>query len=142
MGREGRETTAGEPSDGDPQVGRTQKREIDEGWRASAEETLVGIKEWRKAHPKATLTEIEEAIDRGLNQFRKQVVRDVAEASSVKSWAGASKEERPTCPDCGRPLQSSGSDERRLVTQGGEVFVLERAYGLCPSCKKGLFPPG
>ena len=117
-------------------------RTMDEGWRESAEETLLGIKEWRKEHPKATLTEIEEAIDQQINRFRKRIVTDVVEASSVKAWAGKTKEERPKCPDCGSPLQSSGSDERRLVTQGGEVLLLERTYGICPSCRKGLFPPG
>ena len=117
-------------------------RAMDEGWQEEATEALVGIKEWRKEHPKATLTEIERAMDERLNRFRKRLLEDVASASQVKEWAGKPEEERPTCRECGTVLVSKGLQDRQLQTQGGELLKLERVYGLCPSCQKGFFPPG
>src|SRR5438105_15013687 len=36
---------------------------VEERWRALSEEVLVGFREWRDRHPKATLVEIEAALD-------------------------------------------------------------------------------
>jgi hypothetical protein len=42
-----------------------------------------------------------------------------------------------------RPLPPGqrGKRARQLKTQGGQQITLARSYGLCPTCKKGLFPP-
>ncbi len=50
---------------------------MDGRWREETEAILTGFKEWRLQHPRATLSEIEAALD--------------------ARWAVA----RPRCPDCG-----------------------------------------
>ena len=39
------------------------ERDRDAHWRELAEEVLTGFREWREAHPTATLAEIEAALD-------------------------------------------------------------------------------
>ncbi len=39
-------------------------------WRELSEEVISGMKEWRDQHPKATLREIEEALDERLGKMR------------------------------------------------------------------------
>jgi len=53
-------------------------REIDERWRELAEEALAGMKEWRLAHRKATLSEIEAALDERLEKVRARMLEDAA----------------------------------------------------------------
>jgi hypothetical protein len=38
-------------------------QEFDQKWQKLSEEVLVGMKDWRMQHPKATFQEIEEALD-------------------------------------------------------------------------------
>ena len=47
-------------------------------WRALSEEAIVGIKERRIQHPKATLQEIEAAVDERLAQLCTHILQDVA----------------------------------------------------------------
>ena len=42
---------------------RRRERRMDGRWAGEAEAVLTGFKEWRLAHPQATLTEIEAALD-------------------------------------------------------------------------------
>ncbi len=39
---------------------------FEQQWRTLSEEVISGMKEWRDQHPKATLREIEEALDERL----------------------------------------------------------------------------
>ena len=39
--------------------------DFDSQWRELAEEVLTGMTEWRLQHPKARLSEIEQALDDG-----------------------------------------------------------------------------
>lgn len=117
-------------------------REIDRKWHELSEEVISGMKEWRLQHPQATLNEIEAAIDERLNRLRKQMVEDVALASRAAEWSGGPAREVPLCPQCQMPLQARGRRLRQLQTQGGQLVVLQREYGVCPQCGQGLFPPG
>ena len=58
--------------------------------------------QWRQDHPKATLTEIEEAVEAELGQVRKQLVERMA--------AAAAETERtvPVCPQCGEKMVKNG----------------------------------
>lgn len=118
------------------------RSDFDLDWQKLAEESLTGMKEWRLQHPKATFKEIETALDERLNALRARMLSDVSAASTAAEWGGGSKEERPRCPECGHPLSRRGRKRRTLQTQGGQEVVLERQYGVCPSCGTGLFPPG
>jgi len=42
----------------------------DQHWEALSHEILTGMREWRSQHPKATLREIEVALDQHLSRLR------------------------------------------------------------------------
>jgi hypothetical protein len=69
-------------------------------WRALSEEVIVGIKEWRIQHPKATLQEIEAAMDERLAQLRTRMLQDGALASRAADLHQRAVQERPVCPTC------------------------------------------
>lgn len=116
--------------------------EIETRWRELAEEAMVGMKEWRVSHPKATLAEIEAALDERLAKVRARMLEDTAHMSAAADVAGAREQERPSCPECGGRLEDQGQDTRRLTTAGNQTITLRRSYGLCPRCGTRLFPPG
>lgn len=116
--------------------------EIDERWRELAEEAMSGMKEWRLAHPKAKLSEIEAALDEHLARVRARMLEDAAQVSAAADIAGSGGAERPRCPECGEGLADQGQDARVLATAGNQTITLRRSYGLCPSCGARLFPPG
>jgi hypothetical protein len=111
-------------------------------WLELAEEVLSGMTEWRLQHPRATFSEIEAALDARLNRVRAQLLSKLSTASAAAEWRETPPERRPRCPECGQPLSARGKKVRRLQTQGGQEVVLERTYGVCPSCRTGFFPPG
>ncbi|MDP8924938.1 MAG: hypothetical protein M3O34_18980 [Chloroflexota bacterium] len=104
------------------------------------ESVWTGMADWRAAHPKATFSEIEAALDERLDQVRARVLADLALASAAAEVTGESAEERPRCERCGGVLHARGSSERRLLTRGGAAVRLERTYATCPRCGDGTFP--
>jgi len=98
--------------------------------------------DWRAAHPKATFSEIEAALDERLNQVRARVLADLALASAAADLQAAGSEERPRCERCGVALQARGQSERGILTHGGAEVRLVRSYATCPRCGDGSFPPG
>jgi hypothetical protein len=116
--------------------------EMDQDWQRLSEQILSDIKEWRRAHPKATFREIEDEVHARLSRLEAQVLQDTAQASRSGEWSGASEQERPLCPTCGTPLQARGKQSRTLQAAGGQDVRLSRSYGTCPVCGVGLFPPG
>jgi hypothetical protein len=111
-------------------------------WEVLSAEILSGMREWRLSHPKATLREIEAALDERWHRLRARMLRDVALQSVAADWKDVAEAERPTCRVCGTALVLRGKRTRQLKTYGGHQIRLERSYGLCPTCKQGLFPPG
>src|SRR5512140_881358 len=103
---------------------------------------MSGMKEWRLAHPKATLSEIEAALDERLAKVRARMLEDAAQLSAVADIAGARESEQARCPECGEVLKDQGQDTRQLATAGDQTITLRRSYGLCPRCGARLFPPG
>ena len=119
-----------------------RRTDFDQRWRELSEEAITGIKEWRLQHPRASLKEIEAAIDERLSKVRARMVQDAALASDQADWTEAPASERPRCATCERPLRSAGSQTRQIQTQGGHELELSRKYGVCPECGAGFFPPG
>ena len=109
-------------------------------WQSQSSAMLTGLAEWRAQHPRATLREIEAELDQRWAVVRAKLLADTAALSAVRSWTGA--EDAPLCPTCGVGLQRQAKGTRQLQTQGGQTLTLERAYGRCPQCGEGFFPPG
>jgi YgiT-type zinc finger domain-containing protein len=103
---------------------------------------LSGMKEWRQQHPTATLREIEEAMDERLARWRAGMLEELVKMSEQADWSQSPSESRPSCEQCGTPLESRGKRSRWLQTSGGQQVEIERSYGTCPQCGQGLFPPG
>lgn len=116
--------------------------DFDAKWHELAEEVVSGMKEWRLQHPKASLREIEQALDERLGRMRARMLQDAAMASAAADIQAAQEGERPICPQCGARLEARGSHERELTTHHNQSVRLERSYGVCPACGAGFFPPG
>jgi hypothetical protein len=112
----------------------------DARWNALAAEVLTGFRAWRTQHPTATLTEIEDDLDRRPHGMRARLLEDAAVRSAAADLGATMA--RPVCPECGTPMQADGREVRRLTTTGDEVLTLARAHARCPACGTGLFPPG
>jgi YgiT-type zinc finger domain-containing protein len=108
----------------------------DDAWDASLTRAREVLRQWRAAHPQATFTEIEAAVDAELQQVRAQLVTEAAGARAPRSDAA------PTvCPTCGERLHARGTRTRTVRVAGEQAVTLRRAYLVCPGCGTGLFPP-
>ena len=111
-------------------------------WRPLSEELIAGIEEWRLQHPKATLREIEAAVDERLAELRARMLQDVALASRAADVSQGSPGERPVCLHCGTVVEPRGPRERQVTTHQGKTLRFTRSYVRCPTCQVGFFPPG
>ena len=116
--------------------------EVESSWHRLGEEVILGIKEWRLQHPRATLTEIEQAMDGLWGRARARFLQDVALASEAREMGNIPEEGGSRCPACGHLLESRGQKIRSLTTHYEQRINLKRSYGVCPACGTGLFPPG
>lgn len=111
-------------------------------WRDLQEKINAAIAEWRREHPEATLTEIEEAVDERLAEVRTEMVEDLAHEGQTADLKRLAKEERPRCPGCGRPAAANGKGRRKLKTFQGQTIELERDQAYCTHCEVTFFPSG
>jgi uncharacterized protein with PIN domain len=116
-----------------------KKEKGKEEWRKLSEKVIEGSSEWRKEHPKATLREIEEEIDKQLSEMRARMITDIAQDSASAEWEAGEK--AAVCPECGAELLKKGKKKRKLQTREGREIELEREYGTCLKCGQGIFPP-
>jgi hypothetical protein len=116
--------------------------ESEQQWREIAEDVLTGMKEWRLQHLKATLREIEAALDERLSRVRARMLQDLALASSATNLGVIGPDERPRCQTCGVSLEVRGQQTRQLTTMHDRTITLTRDYAACPTCGDGHFPPG
>ena len=110
--------------------------DVGPGWEGGAQAVFLGLREWRAAHPRATLAAIEAELDRRWAALRGQMLADLALASAAVESAAA------TCPHCGGALRDEGARERTLVTAGQGAVTLRRDYATCTGCVYRFFPPG
>ena len=115
---------------------------MDGRWREETEAILTGFKEWRQQHPRATLSEIEAALDARWAVARARLLEDAALASAAADLRGVPPEARPRCRDCGAVMEARGAEVRRLTTTHGQPLTLTRHRAVCPACGAGLSPPG
>jgi hypothetical protein len=117
-------------------------RPIDEPlWPQLTAEITQEMRQWRLAHPKATLREIELELDTRLSRMRVRMLEDLALTSTTAVWTQTPTSQQPLCPDCHLPLDDRGAKTRTLLTHGDQQLQLTRSYGVCPACGAGLFPP-
>lgn len=101
-------------------------------WQTTVAAVETDVRAWRAAHPRATLTEIEQALDARLDPARAALLAEVASDLGV---------DEPRCPDCGGPLVGRGARTRTLRAGGDAPLVLTRPYLTCPACGAGVSPP-
>ena len=118
------------------------RTDFDAQWEQLAEEVMSGMKEWRLQHPRASLREIESALDERLGRMRARMLQDAVLASSAADIKATQEAERPVCAECGGELAERTRAVRHLVTQHNQTLELERSYGVCSQCGGGVFPPG
>lgn len=111
---------------------------MEEGRR---EELPEKVRAWRREHPRATMTEIEAALDQEWYALRARLLEELAVASPTGGTDGE-KPARPRCPVCGKQAVLEGRRDRLLDTPGGHSIRLRRWYATCTACGAGFFPPG
>lgn len=116
--------------------------EVEARWRELSEEVITGMAAWRVQHPRATLSQIEAALDERLASVRARMLQDVALASAATDLSAQAADARGRCPACGHILEARGQEERTLRTTYDRPVTLRRSYAHCPACGVGLFPPG
>jgi RNase P subunit RPR2 len=116
-----------------------QPEDLQERWEDQGAEMFAAVAHWRAAHPKATLAEIEHAVDEQMYRLRARMIEQAAQASAA---AEGQASQGLVCEQCGQPLQARGRAKRRWQTHGGQEVEMERTYVTCPQCGGGFFPPG
>jgi tRNA(Ile2) C34 agmatinyltransferase TiaS len=114
--------------------------ERQEKWRDLQEKINAAVEAWRREHPEATLTEIEEVVDSQVAGLRRQMVEDLAQRGRTAELKELREEERPRCPRCGQPVVANGKGRRRLKTVYGQIIELERDQAYCTHCEVTFFP--
>ncbi len=59
------------------------------GWQATSEAVARELVAWRKAHPKASLTQIEDAVFEAVQRLQAQALQQVVHASAARRCSGA-----------------------------------------------------
>ena len=123
--------------------GRDEVERVLPGWRALAESVAEELTAWREAHPRASLTQIEDAVFEAMQRLQARALQQVVLASAVADVAAQRVAERPTCPTCSGRLEPRGR-QRRTIRPARQRAPLEvdRSYAVCAECGAGLFPPG
>jgi len=113
-----------------------------EKWPVTAADVCSGLADWRAAPPRATLREIERALDERLAVLQARMLDDLALASTQADVQALQAEERPGCPACGTRHEARGVKVRRLTTTYERASTLTRRYAVCPACGTGFPPSG
>src|SRR5438132_8368507 len=87
------------------------------GWEATSEAVARELVPWREAHPKASLSQIEDAVFEAVQPLQLRVLEQVVHASTAADVAAQPLEERPTCPACSARLEPRGR-QRRTISPG------------------------
>lgn len=82
--------------------------ESDTDWDGLFERIQATIREWRAENPLATLTEIEQKVDRELSAVRVEMVIDLAHEGQTQDLTVQPVGERPRCPECGEKQWQTG----------------------------------
>ena len=114
-----------------------KKRTVEEDRQGVNGDLIEGLNKWREKHPRATMREIEEEIDRRMSKMRARLITDTVMRSAS---TGMKKGKKEMCPKCGGEVKKKGKKKRKLETNGGQEIEFEREYVTCQSCGHGFFP--
>jgi hypothetical protein len=118
------------------------EREASEVLAEKEADVHADLLRWRAAHPQATLTEIELAVEAAVQRLRAHYLAEVV-APTPGTDPSAVPAPPPGCPHCGGVLQPRGRRTRAVLTPGQPDPVhLARPYCVCAGCGAGVFPPG
>ena len=120
---------------------RATEMKKEDKWQESFRSTSEEVSCWRKKHPKATFSEIENNVDGELAKIRADMIQDLLKESELQDFKTLPQEKRPKCPVCGKTLASNGRQSRELVTSHEQVIEVERSKGYCKRCRVSYFPP-
>lgn len=95
------------------------------------------VRAWEGSHRRATLSEIETAIDDELTQLRRELIEELVKEREAERQGVAE-----ACPNCGQVMAVNGQKKRQLKSKGGEEIRMEREQLRCTGCGMTLFPPG
>ncbi len=112
---------------------------MEKGKQEENTDLVEGLNKWREKHPRATMREIEEEIDRRMTEMRARLIADTVMRSGR---IGKEKGKKEMCPKCGGETKKKGKKKRKLETNGGQAIEFEREYVTCQSCGHGFFPSG
>src|SRR5437762_5710634 len=109
------------------------------GWQATSEAVARELVAWREAHPKASLTQIEDAVFEAVQRLQARALQQVVHASATAEVAAQPAAERPTCPTFGLRLEPRGR-QRRTIRPARQRTPLEinRSYAVCAECGAGV----
>ncbi len=111
-------------------------------WATLNAQVQAALVAWRTVHPRATLSEIEAAVQEALTHLRAQYLADLIHASDATDPTTLPVAQRLVCATCGGMLAPRGWQERTVLTVGQPTPVrLRRRYLVCAACGSGVFPP-
>lgn len=92
------------------------------------------LSRWHQAHPDATFTDMENAVDVELTRLRRELLGGLAVERETS--------EPQSCPACGWQMVRNGRKQRQVRTKDNEVLTVVRVQWRCLECGMTLFPPG
>ena len=115
----------------------------EQAWQELSGQVQGELAAWRRAHPRATLTESEAATATAPQRLQARYLRDLVAASPSADLAATPPEERVRCPQCGGALAARGRKTRAVLPPGqAEPVPIARSSAVCSACGAGLPPPG
>src|SRR5439155_21263200 len=117
------------------------------GWQATSEAVARELVAWREAHPKASLTQIEDAVCEAVQRLQARALQQVVHASATADVAAQPAAERPTCPTCwssiGATRPPAAHDPTSPTTNAPrnkpQLRRLRRVWSRCPTAKPWSF---
>ena len=103
---------------------------------AAAEAAIEELLKWEERNAAPDLRQIEEEVVKLREGFGRELALAVLEGQEAVQPG-----DKVRCEGCGEELRYKGRKERELeswVVSG----TIERGYYYCPTCKRGIFPPG
>ena len=89
-----------------------QPEELQARWEEQGEDIFAAVAQWRAAHPKATLAEIEQAVDEQMNRLRARMIEQAVQASAA---AESEVSQGLVCEQCGTAPASPWTSETEVA---------------------------